>query len=74
MVGLSKKYNKTVSQVLIRWSLQRGWIPLPKSDNEERIRQNMEVFDFVIDEADMETLNALDEGPDGSIVQVVDNK
>lgn len=74
VVSLSKKYNKTVSQVLIRWSLQRGWIPLPKSDNPERIVQNMEVFDFVIEEGDMEVLNGLDEGEEGSIVQVVDNK
>lgn len=47
---------------------------MPKSDNEERIKQNMEVFDFEIEEGDMQTLNALDEGSDGSIVQVVDNK
>lgn len=71
---MAKKYNKTVSQVLIRWSLQRGWVPLPKSDTPERIIQNMEIYDFDISTEDMKTLNELDEGPAGSIVQVVDNK
>lgn len=71
---LSKKYNKSVSQVLIRWSLQKGWIPLPKSDTPERIVQNMEIYDFNISNEDMETLDGLDEGPAGSIVQVVDNR
>lgn len=71
---MAKKYNKTVSQVLIRWSLQRGWVPLPKSDTPERIIQNMEIYDFDISAEDMKTLNELDEGPAGSIVQVVDNK
>lgn len=71
---MAKKYNKTVSQILIRWSLQRGWVPLPKSDTPERIVQNMEIFDFDISAEDMKTLNDLDEGAAGSIVQVVDNK
>lgn len=74
LVSIAKRYNKSPNQVLIRWSLQRGFIPLPKSDTPERIVGNAEIYDFVISSEDMSTLDALDEGPGGSIVQVVDNK
>lgn len=71
--SLSQKYNKSTAQILIRYSLQKNWVPLPKSDNPEYIRSNADVFDFEIDEADVERLDALDEGEKGAIVQAVDN-
>jgi len=45
---LAKKYGKTEAQVLIRWSLEKGYIPLPKSVNPERIHQNADVYDFAL--------------------------
>ncbi|EHD1636856.1 aldo/keto reductase [Listeria monocytogenes] len=56
---IAKKYNKTVAQLAIRWSLQQGFIPLPKSIHEDRIRENLAVFDFVISEEDLVQINQL---------------
>lgn len=54
--------GKTPAQVLIRWSLQHGFVVLPKSINPERIRQNAGVQDFTLGEADMQRLDHLNEG------------
>ncbi|KAL8698579.1 MAG: hypothetical protein Q9201_006496 [Fulgogasparrea decipioides] len=73
LVSISKKHNKTTGQVLIRYCLQKGWVPLPKSDTPERIEKNADVYGFELDEGDMETLNGLDQGERGAIVQAVKN-
>lgn len=44
--SLSEKYGVTTGQVLVRWSLQKKWVPLPKSDNPGRIAQNADVYGF----------------------------
>ncbi|KAI0034718.1 Aldo/keto reductase [Vararia minispora EC-137] len=64
---ISKKVRKTPAQVLVRWSLQRGFVPLPKSANPERIKQNAEVFDFELSSEDMAKLDGLDRGKEGAI-------
>ncbi|MBO0476084.1 aldo/keto reductase [Vagococcus sp. DIV0080] len=56
---IAARYNKTVAQVVIRWSLQHGFLPLPKSVTESRIKENLDVFDFELTEADMEKINGL---------------
>ncbi|KAK9423821.1 putative NADP-dependent oxidoreductase domain-containing protein [Seiridium unicorne] len=71
--GIAEKHGVTPSQVLIRWSLQRGFIPLPKSDTADRIKANADVFGFDIEDTDLSTLNNLDQGRAGAIVQPVDN-
>ncbi|KAI8975823.1 Aldo/keto reductase [Trametes punicea] len=67
IVELAKKYNKEPAQFLVRWSLQRGFVPLPKSANPERVISNANVFDFEISDEDMAAVNALDRGKDGAI-------
>ncbi len=56
LIKLSEKYEKTPAQILIRWALQIGTIPLPKSVHKERIKENAEVFDFEINDDDMDYL------------------
>ncbi|KAI4257364.1 MAG: hypothetical protein L6R42_005723 [Xanthoria sp. 1 TBL-2021] len=59
--SLSKRYSCTPAQLLVRWSLQHGYVPLPKSATKDRIIKNGEVSGFVIDAKDMEELGGLDE-------------
>ncbi|KAI1907317.1 hypothetical protein LOZ12_005469 [Ophidiomyces ophidiicola] len=56
LLELAKKHNKSPAQILIRWSLQKGLVPLPKSVTESRIKDNAAVFDFELSEEDMGTL------------------
>ncbi|HVO31127.1 MAG TPA: aldo/keto reductase [bacterium] len=62
VVATAKKLGRSPAQVLIRWSLQKGFVVIPKSTREERIRENAAVFDFEIPAADMSALDGLDEG------------
>lgn len=50
------RYKKTVPQLLIRWSVQKHYITIPKSTQKDRIIENVDVFDFVITEEDMKVL------------------
>lgn len=56
---IAAKYQKSVPQLLLRWSLQKGFLPLPKSVTPSRIEQNFQVFDFLIDAQDMAAMDAL---------------
>jgi diketogulonate reductase-like aldo/keto reductase len=53
MQDLAQKYHKTIAQVCLRWSLQMGYLPLPKSVRAARIRENADVFDFELAESDV---------------------
>ncbi|EKD14459.1 aldo/keto reductase [Drepanopeziza brunnea f. sp. 'multigermtubi' MB_m1] len=61
VVELSKRYACTPAQLLVRWSLQHGYVPLPKSVKRERIIANAEVDGFEIDEDGMGDLDRCDE-------------
>ncbi|OBZ72303.1 putative oxidoreductase C2F3.05c, partial [Grifola frondosa] len=60
--NLSKKYNKEPAQILLRYSLQKGYIPLPKSSSRVRIESNIKVYDFELTSDEVAALDALDEG------------
>lgn len=59
LIMMAQKYSKTVAQICIRWVLQHGLLPLPKSITESRIIENTEVFDFEIKEEDMAIIDAI---------------
>lgn len=61
VVALSKKHGKSPAQVLLRWGIQKEYIVIPKSVKKQRIQENAQVFDFALDEADMQSLENLDE-------------
>lgn len=61
VVELSKKYGCTPGQLLVRWSLQHGFVPLPKSVNKDRIAENAAIGHFNIDDGDMRRMDELDE-------------
>lgn len=63
---LARQKGKTVSQVILRWHVQLGVIPLPRSSSELHQKENLDVFNFELTEDEMETLNALTK-PDGRI-------
>lgn len=62
LMEIGSKYGKSAAQVALRYLIQRGVIVIPKSTHIERMRQNMEVFDFALTDADMAAIAALDEG------------
>lgn len=59
---IAAEVGRTPAQVLIRWSLQKGFVVLPRSSNPGRIAENTAVFDFALDDKQMVALDALDEG------------
>lgn len=64
---LASKYKRDPAQILIRWSLQKGYVPLPKSETPSRIRSNANLYDLELSEDDMQKLDGLDRGDDGAI-------
>ena len=64
--GIAAKYNKSVGQVLLRWNAQRGVVVVPKSTHVERIKENIDIFDFELNEEEMKQISLLDMGYSGS--------
>lgn len=65
---LGGKYGKTPVQVTLRWILQRGIVAIPKSQHRARIRENADIFDFQLEDDEIDQINSLDQnrrlGPD----------
>ncbi|WP_307805692.1 aldo/keto reductase [Streptomyces chrestomyceticus] len=62
VTGLAEKYGRTPAQIVLRWHLQLGNVVIPKSVTPSRIKENIDVFGFELDDADMSALAALDSG------------
>lgn len=65
LAGIAAEHGITPAQAVLRWHLQQGRIAIPKSVTPERIRENIDVFGFVLDEAQMAAIDALDAGEAG---------
>ena len=62
LAHIAAKHGKSVAQVVIRWHIQLGNLVIPKSSNPDRLAQNIDVFDFELDAAEMQAIAALDGG------------
>lgn len=60
--SIGQKYNKSTAQVILRWLVQRKIVVIPKSSTVERMRENIDVFNFELSEEDMEQIKAIDTG------------
>ena len=59
IIDLSKKYNKTVGQIVLNWSISREVIPIPMTSNVNRMKENVGSCDFVMDKSDLEKIDGL---------------
>lgn len=57
---IGKKYNKTNAQVSLRWHYQRGIVTIPRTSKKAHMEENLNIFDFQLDESDMKTISKLD--------------
>lgn len=60
---LAEKHGKTPGQLVLRWHVQNGIVTIPKTSNPDRMRENLDIFDFALDPQDLAELAILDEGP-----------
>ncbi|KAJ4352073.1 uncharacterized protein N0V89_007419 [Didymosphaeria variabile] len=60
--NISRKYNRTPAQVLLRWSTQRNIAVIPKSNNQNRLAQNLDVTSFDLSQDELDSISALDKG------------
>jgi 2,5-diketo-D-gluconate reductase A len=59
---MAEKYGVSEAQLLLRWGVQNGYAVLPKSMNPDRMRQNIDLFSFSIDDTDMAKMATMDQG------------
>ncbi|MGN6616199.1 MAG: aldo/keto reductase [Ilyomonas sp.] len=59
LASIAQRYNKSIAQVIIRWLIQRGIIAIPKSTHKERMKENFNIFDFMLSAEDMEAIKTL---------------
>ena len=57
---IAETHGKTIPQVILRWDLQRGVVVIPGSSNPDHIRENISIFDFVLSQEEMETIDSLE--------------
>lgn len=62
LTEIGKKYEKSAAQVALRWNIQRGVVVIPKSVHEDRMKQNLDVFDFTLSQEDMDKIKKMDIG------------
>lgn len=58
--AIGKKHNKSIAQVCLRWHFQRNVVAIPRSTNKDHMIENLNIFDFELDEVDMKTISTLD--------------
>ena len=59
---LAEKYHKSVNQIILRWDIDTGTIPIPASSSSKHIEENIGVFDFNLTQSDIQAINSLESG------------
>ncbi len=67
IVAIAQEHGRTPAQIVLRWHVQQGLVPLPKSQNPERMRANLDVFDFALSDEQLHRLAGLSAGPDAGV-------
>ena len=62
LLQIAHNHNKTVAQIVLRWLVQRGIVPIVKSSNPIRMKENLDIFDFEISQYEMDEIKKLDTG------------
>lgn len=62
LAAIGEKYGKSIAQIVLRWNVQRGVIVIPKSVHQNRIEENLDIWDFKLSQQDMETITKMDLG------------
>ena len=57
---MSEKYQKSIAQIILRWHIQKGLVVIPKTKTEQRIVENIDIFNFELDEKEMNEIEKLD--------------
>jgi 2,5-diketo-D-gluconate reductase A len=65
IADIARRHSRTPAQVVLRWHVQLGCVPIPKTSNPERMAQNIDVFDFELSPKEMASMSALDRGGEG---------
>lgn len=65
VTALAAKYGKTPGQIVLRWHVQQGLVPIPKASSREHLAENLAVFDFALEETEIADLSALNAGESG---------
>lgn len=60
LISIAKKHHKSVGQIILRWLIQRGIVPLTRTVKKERMKENMDIFDFVLTDDEMDQIASLD--------------
>lgn len=78
LMAIAEQHNKSVAQVLIRWHVQSGRIVIPKSSHPERIKSNIDIFDFELTNEEMQHINAMNKDQrqfkDPDVIKIGDMK
>jgi 2,5-diketo-D-gluconate reductase A len=72
LARIAAHHGKTPAQIVLRWNIELGLVPIPKSANKQRIAENIDIFDFALSAADVAAISALDTGAEERVDSDVD--
>lgn len=62
LLSIARKYDKSVTQVILRWNVEHGFIPIPAASSERHMKENIDIFDFSLTESEVKDIDSLECG------------